>query len=161
MQTPLEERQSFLMLEGSARASRGACIPIIEEPNSPEYVPDIEDIPFTVTFTDVDTDYVDLPDVNLEFQPSARGGNVMYVELNEASTQNLREESSMETPITGVGHESEGCIEDVVEESIPQILGEEVAHPPSQELVLLPPEAASFPAPPLKNVQRLRTIHYV
>ena len=40
-------------------------------------------------------------------------------------------------------------------------LGEEFTCLPSQELVLLPPNAASFPAPQLKNVQRLRTIHYV
>ena len=39
--------------------------------------------------------------------------------------------------------------------------GEEVSHPPSQDLVLLPPETASFLAPLLKSVQRLWTIHYV
>lgn len=161
---PLEERQSLLMLEGNARASGGTCIPIIEEPNSPEYVHDIEEFPgFTVNCTDADRDCVELLDVNnLELEPSACGGSVVYVELNETSTQYVSEESSiMEIPIKGAGQDSEGCIEDAVEASNPQALGEEVAHPPSLELVLLPPETASFPAPPLKNVQRLRTIHYV
>lgn len=155
------------MLEGNARTSGGECIPIIEEPNSPEYVEDIEDHPFTMNRTHhVGTTYVELlPDVNPEFEPSAcgggGGGGVLYVDLNEPSTQNVSEESNMGIPIKGAGQESEGCIEDVVEESIMRVLDEEVSHPPSQDLVLLPPEAASFPAPLLKSVQRLRTIHYV
>lgn len=147
------------MLEGNARASEGECIPIIEEPNSPAYVEDIEDTPVTVTMNraDVGTAYVELP----EFEPSAYGSSLVYVELNETSIQNVSEESNMGIPIKGAGQESEGCIEDVVEESIMRVLNEEASHAPSQELVLLPPEAASVPAPLLKSVQRLRTIHYV
>lgn len=32
---------------------------------------------------------------------------------------------------------------------------------PSKEVVLLPPEAAFLPVPKLKNIERLRTVHYV
>lgn len=32
---------------------------------------------------------------------------------------------------------------------------------PSREVVILPPEAASIPVPKLKNIERLRTVHYV
>ena len=63
MRVPLEERRSILMLEGNARASGGECIPIIEEPNSLEYVEDIEDTPVTMSHSDVGTTYnVELPD---------------------------------------------------------------------------------------------------
>lgn len=130
-------------------------MPIIEEPNSPEYhVQDIEDTPFTVNCTDVDTDFVDLRDGILELEPSPSPSPCcdMYIELNETPTENVREGFNVEIPVL----ESEVCIEDDVEEIIPL-----VAHAPSQELVLLRPEVASFPAPQLKNVQRLRTIHYV
>lgn len=34
-------------------------------------------------------------------------------------------------------------------------------HLPSQELILLPPQSSLAPAPKLKNVQRLRTVHFV
>lgn len=137
----------------------GECVPIIEEPNSPEYIHDIEDIPFPLNCADEEIEYVELTEFNVEAEPSdCGGGGFVYVELNEPATQNGSEEFSMEIPIV---QESEGCIEDVVEEVIPPVVGEEVAHPPSQELVLLAPAAASFPAPPLKSVLRLRTIHYV
>ncbi|CAK9276242.1 unnamed protein product [Sphagnum jensenii] len=42
-----------------------------------------------------------------------------------------------------------------------KVLVPDVTPPPSQELVLLPPEAASIPVPKLKNIGRLRTVHYV
>jgi len=32
---------------------------------------------------------------------------------------------------------------------------------PSREVIILPPEAASIPVPKLKNIERLRTVHYV
>jgi hypothetical protein len=42
-----------------------------------------------------------------------------------------------------------------------QVLVPDVVVLPSQELMLLPPEAASKPMPKLKNIGRLQTIHYV
>jgi hypothetical protein len=42
-----------------------------------------------------------------------------------------------------------------------KVLVPDVTPPPSQELVLLPPKAASIPVPKLKNIGRLRTVHYV
>jgi hypothetical protein len=157
MQTSLEERQRLLMLEGNARETGGACVPIIEEPNSPEYIQDIEDISFTEG-----TDSVELVEENIDLEPSARGGgSMLYVELNQTSAQHMSQEFCMGSPSKGAQQEPEGCVEGVMEELMPQVPSEEVAFPYSQELVLLPPEAASFPAPQLKNVQRLRTIHYV
>lgn len=170
MQPPLERRQSLLMFGDQARASsQGACIPIIEEPNSPEYVHDIEDAPFTENCTNVETSCVKLSDVDPDLEPSLCPSDslsmfdkpMVYVDLNETPTQDS-EESRLEKTTDNAVQKSEVSIEDVVDEAIPQSpLGEQVAHLPSQELVLVPPEVASFPAPPLKNVQRLRTIHYV
>lgn len=157
MQTSLDERQRLLMLEGNARESGGACVPIIEEPNSPEYIQDIEDIPFTEG-----TDSVEVVEENIDLEPSARGGgSMLYVELNQTSVQHVSQEFCMDSPSKGAQQEPDGCIEAVVEELTPQVPSEEVAFPNSRELVLLPPQAASYPAPQLKNVQRLRTIHYV
>ncbi|KAG0612102.1 hypothetical protein M758_6G001700 [Ceratodon purpureus] len=169
MQPPLERRQSTLMFGDQVRASsQGACIPIIEEPNSPEYMHDIEDIALTENCTNVETSCV-LSDVDPDLEPSLcpRGSLSMFdkpmvhVDLNETSTQD-NEEFIVENMTDDAVQETEMSIEDVVDEAILQsALGDQIAHLPSQELVLVPPEVASFPAPPLKNVQRLRTIHYV
>lgn len=47
-----------------------------------------------------------------------------------------------------------------IEEEI-EVVTDEFKHLPSQELILLPPQASLAPAPKLKNVQRLRTVHFV
>lgn len=134
MQTSLDERQRLLMLEGNARESGGACVPIIEEPNSPEYIQDIEDIPFTEG-----TDSVEVVEENIDLEPSARGGgSMLYVELNQTSVQHVSQEFCMDSPSKGAQQEPDGCIEAVVEELTPQVPSEEVAFPNSRELVLLP-----------------------
>ena len=46
---------------------------------------------------------MELLDGNPEFEPSACGGSVLYVELNETSTQNGSEESDRGIPVQGAG----------------------------------------------------------
>jgi len=41
------------------------------------------------------------------------------------------------------------------------VVTDDFKHLPSQELILLPPQSSLAPAPKLKNVQRLRTVHFV
>jgi hypothetical protein len=146
MQPPLERRRLLILGDQVARApsSQGPCIPIIEVPNSPERVQDIEDAPFTETCTNMENGYVKLSDADLEPSPyrsdslSLFEKPVVYVDLNETSTQES-EESRIHVPMAeDAVQETEGCFEDVVEEAIPQSpLGEEFARLPSQELVLL------------------------
>ena len=54
----------------------------------------------------------------------------------------------------------ENTLEVTIEEET-EVVTEVFKHLPSQELILLPPHASLAPAPKLKNVQRLRTVHFV
>ena len=159
------------MLGDQARgAFQGACIPIIEEPSSPEHVADIEDAPGSEDCTNGGIGDIELVEVDPDIEPSPGrsdsltmlGNQLMYVEVNETPTPASADVGG-ETRTEDAVQETEVSIEDVVEEAMPQsaALSEEVARLPSKELVLMPPAAASFPAPLLRTVERLRTIHYV
>jgi hypothetical protein len=88
----------------------------------------------TLTFTGMDSSKQDL-------SPKSTIMTIVDVQLgtSETSLQNLPTNSS----------------------SSSKVLVPNVTPPSSQELVLLPPEAASIPVPKLKNIGRLRTVHYV
>lgn len=177
----VEETPSLLTSGEADGPYRGACIPIIEEPCSPEpdCVQDIEDVGIIANYNN-----------NFALQESNRNaklstsdnvavsgicGDGMYMHLssNDTLTQNIclgeekeagedgddsEEICCKRVALKAALHEAEVTI---TEECVPQLVSQELAYPPSQELILLPPYAASFPAPLLKSVQRLRTIHYV
>jgi hypothetical protein len=88
----------------------------------------------TLTFTGMDSSKQDL-------SPKSTIMTIVDVQLgtSETSLQNLPTNSSTSS----------------------KVLVPDVTPPPSQELVLLPLEAASIPVPKLKNIGRLRTVHYV
>ncbi|CAK9238588.1 unnamed protein product [Sphagnum troendelagicum] len=70
----------------------------------------------------------------------------------------LPEETTIITVVEMQVDSSETCLQNPPASSSSQVI---IPDAPSQELVLLPPEAASIPVPKLKNVGRLRTVHYV
>ncbi len=70
----------------------------------------------------------------------------------------LLEETTIMTVVEMQVDSSETCLQNPPASSSSQVV---IPDAPSQELVLLPPEAASIPVPKLKNVGRLRTVHYV
>ncbi len=81
----------------------------------------------------------------------------------QIATDNLKpdhlpEETTIMTVVEMQVDSSEMCLQNPPASSSSQVV---IPDAPSQELVLLPPEAASIPVPKLKNVGRLRTVHYV
>ncbi|CAK9237622.1 unnamed protein product [Sphagnum troendelagicum] len=70
----------------------------------------------------------------------------------------LPEETTIMTVVEMQVDSSETCLQNPPASSSSQVI---IPDALSQELVLLPPEAASIPVPKLKNVGRLRTVHYV
>ncbi len=83
--------------------------------------------------------------------------------LQQIATDNLKPghlpgETTIMTVVEMQVDSSETCLQNPPASSSSQVV---IPDAPSQELVLLPPEAASIPVPKLKNVGRLRTVHYV
>lgn len=137
----------------------GECVFIIEELNLLEYIYDIEDILFFLNCVDEEIEYVEFIEFNVEVEfLDCGGGGFVYVELNELVIQNGSEEFSMEILIV---QESEGCIEDVVEEVILLVVGEEVVYFFLQEFVLLVFVVVFFFVFLFKSVLCLWIIYYV
>lgn len=194
------------------------CIPIIEEPRSPEpstdcsildiSIPDIEEVPFHIDNNSSAETHMcrssgfsliieelrsildrtesslklnnDLePDGLLESLPtSIDQGNLPVVEFEENEEvieSNMNQMATLEN-IAVAPDNAEVIIEEFMNLSTStadmalentQVTIEEWAvtddfrHLPSQELILLPPQSSLAPAPKLKNIQRLRTVHFV
>lgn len=165
------------------------CQPIIEEPMTPESEADmtdcdIEDDPFSVEEVEV-VSAIEL------YRPEIQGQQDMHQqnnpnrccnlsttlselenvhEMDMADSETLAQEEaqpkvvrfgasggqSLESAQVVVDCEGEGGGFNVLTRAA--VLFSDA---PSQEVVLLPPEAASIPVPKLKNIERLRTVHYV
>lgn len=153
------------------------CVPIIEEPSSPDttiidVVHDIEDYPFHIQLDDftesVQThdvmirmpEHIGLLDLNVEPElPTPYSNNLPAP--GWSVTEKIDPELNVDQPSIGWKLEAmkstDVIIEDLPDESVSQI----PALIPSQELILLPPQGHISPAPQLKSIQRLRTVHYV
>lgn len=161
------------------------CVPIIEEPTTPDTViidvdRDIEDYPFHTRLDDF-TESVQTYDVNKMIRiPECMGLLDLNVEPESptpnnlsAPTWNVTEEKidpELHAGQPSIGWELEAIrstdviIEDLPDEPVSQIRvdGLVPALTPSRELILLPPQVGnSSPVPQLKSIQRLRTVHYV
>lgn len=169
----------------TSRAVSQYCEPIVEEPMTPESEADvsdydIEDYPFAVEVEEElkmyiqDTNagqvgqQVDIPNCCNVSNPSVTVTDSEPVQevnmedwgsllLNSQTSQfDLIQDNTQNTTITVV--ETEENLETSGVSQSTEVL---VQNAPSQELVLLPPEAASILVPKLKNIGRLRTVHYV
>jgi hypothetical protein len=200
--------------------NENSCIPIIEEPRSPEphtdnsipnssipdiEISDIEEVPFHIdcntrgdsaeiqieppsgfsfiigelrsildlkeTSLDVSSDpeFVFPPSNSIyQLQPEFmeyEEEEAMELDINESTeaflgnTRVIIEEAidlHVDTVVMAVENTHEVTIEEEIE-----VVTDDFKHLPSQELILLPPQASLAPAPKLKNVQRLRTVHFV
>jgi hypothetical protein len=154
------------------------CIPIIEEPQSPEpnpdSIPDIEELPFNIgnsssRFSEIIGELCAIVDVkktllDLNCEP-APDTFVLPLTDTEVLKPQVLETNMHKVPTVGNGTEvalERTQVEGGLEEPLSQGVADEfINHIPSHELILLPPQAPLAPAPKLKNVQRLRTVHYV
>jgi hypothetical protein len=160
------------------------CVPIIEEPSSPEttiidVVHDIEDYPFHVQLDDfsepVQThdvmirmpECMGLLDLNVEPELPTPDSNNLSAPTWSVMEEKIDPELTVDQPSIGWKLEAvkstDVIIEDLPDEPVSQIRvdGLVPALIPSQELILLPPQGHIPPAPQLKSIQRLRTVHYV
>lgn len=174
-----------------------SCIPIIEEPRSPEpntrdmSIPDIEELPLDSLDCDTRAE-VSVEIVSIFPSGSAAGSFVtgvlcMNLDLNRVpepdiyvlpatvdAVVNLEKRGmdhvNMKTVAT-VKNNTQAALENItqatIEDDVEVLPGSQAGvpddfkHLPSQELILLPPQASLAPAPKLKNIQRLRTVHFV
>lgn len=82
-------------------------------------------------------------------------GGVDHVSMKTVPTMRHYKDTTLENIIT-----LEAAVEDDVQ-VLPGGVPDDFQHLPSQELILLPPQASLAPAPKLKSIQRLRTVHFV
>ena len=196
-----------------------SCIPIIEEPHSPEPytessirnssifgndILDIEEVPFHIdhdtrcvpaetqieppsgfsfiigelrslldikeTSLDKELDEFASPPPSsidqLQRQVVEYEEEPMELDINKTTgvffknTQVIIEEAIVSNANTVVMPVENASQEVTIEEDM-EAATDDFKHLPSQELILLPPHASLAPAPKLKNVQRLRTVHFV
>lgn len=170
-----------------------SCIPIIEEPRSPEpnpdSIPDIEELPFNVEFDtirrllEIDSgspssgfsevtgelcSFLDLKQTLLDLNCEPKPDTVVLPPVDTEMLQpQVLEMNMKKVPTAGNCTEVDlertvVTVEDGEEEPASQgVTDEYTNHIPSQELILVPPQPYLAPAPKLKNVQRLRTVHFV
>lgn len=167
------------------------CQPIVEEPMTPESSEadaedcDIEDYPFSVEEVEEDSN------MNLYIEEKSTGQIEQQVEIpNCCSTSDLSVTISESEPVQEMIMEDWGGLAMPSQTSHSQLNSEQDSSPntaikivesevdpespsvtqstavlipdaPSQELVLVNPENAHIPVPKLKNIGRLRTVHYV
>jgi hypothetical protein len=143
------------------------CQPIIEEPESEADMSDcdIEDYPFSVE--EITHDSI----LELYTQES-QGRREMHDDPNRCCRLNLSttlSESEVVQEMDMADSETHAQDEAMVVDrggergNINVLTRAPVlfSDAPSREVVVLPPEAASIPVPKLKNIERLRTVHYV
>lgn len=170
-----EETQIISSRQIDPSLCKEQCIPIIEEPTTPETaaVHDIEDFPYPLEINDVQ--YLDPVFPTLANQPTLEQDAdstsespvtdqqlllPQVVELEEALKCDMHLEVA--TDITDVSpRDTEITVQDVFDEILSTEVEVAGSCLRSQELILLPPQASYTPTPQLKRVQRLRTIHYV
>lgn len=148
------------------------CQPIIEEPMTPESEADmsefdIEDYPFSVEEIAHET-MMDLFIQEIQGRQEVHHPDRSYKSnISESETVQEMDVVELETPahvpeVVKSEHMMVDCKEELKNEltnptqAISLFIDE-----PSKEVVLLPPEAAFLPVPKLKNIERLRTVHYV
>lgn len=175
------ETPQFLPVELGA-GSGGSCNPIIEEPSTPEEthlvddtLPDIEDGPGSF-YIELGTKSPQVSD-SISYLNKSRltmdhkvghvdlnthqllGTGVAMLDMEASPSDNLNVAKVMDSVKARQMDSNMGMtIENVAEEPTSQVALSEFQ---SQELILLPPQAAYIPVPQLKNIQRLRTVHYV
>lgn len=180
----------LLSIQHSTR-SEDPCVPIIEEPGSPERrtdcnisIPDIEDVPSHLAYDSPSSGFsliieeqiysvVDreesLHSFDLELEPAEILESLpVVVEYEDVMGTTMNKMATAVAP-----DNAEVVIEEFMDLSLNAsaitredkteewVVTDDFKHLPSQELILLPPHSSLAPAPKLKNIQRLRTVHYV
>lgn len=178
----------------------GSCIPIIEEPSTPEQscaemvtdhpLPDIEDVPFREHIENLSAETVSLsskdeegqlvvqitPKPILAVESDAFKAELlklkadldmdnddvpMLMDTSFSLSQTITQNETTRPPSVIELDDGDIVINELVESTIILQSSEDSNIIPSQELILLPPHACRLPAPELKNIHRLRTVHYV
>ncbi len=178
----------------------GSCIPIIEEPSTPEQscaemvtdhpLPDIEDVPFREHIENLSAETVSLfskdvegqlvvqitPKPILAVESDAFKAELlklkadldmdnddvpMLMDTSFSLSQTITQNETTRPPSVIELDDGDIMINELVESTTILQSSEDSNIIPSQELILLPPHACRLPAPELKNIHRLRTVHYV
>lgn len=178
----------------------GSCIPIIEEPSTPEQscaemvtdhpLPDIEDVPFREHIENLSAETVSLfskdvegqlvvqitPKPILAVESDAFKAELlklkadldmdnddvpMLMDTSFSLSQTITQNETTRPPSVIELDDGDIMINELVESTTILQSSEDSNIIPSQELILLPPHACCLPAPELKNIHRLRTVHYV
>ncbi len=173
----------------------GSCIPIIEEPSTPEMVtdhplPDIEDVPFREHIENLSAETASLfskdeegqlvvqitPKPILAVESDAFKAELlklkadldmdnddvpMLIDTSFSLSQTITQNETTKPPSVIELDDGDIMIDELVESTTILQSSEDSNIIPSQELILLPPHACRLPAPELKNIHRLRTVHYV
>ncbi len=177
----------------------GSCIPIIEEPSTPEQscaemvtdhlLPDIEDVPFREHIENLSAETASLfskdeeelvvqitPKPILAVESDAFKAELlklkadldmdnddvpMLMDTSFSLSQTITQNETTKPPSVIELDDGDIMINELVESTTILQSSEDSNIIPSQELILLPPHACRLPAPELKNIHRLRTVHYV
>ncbi|KAH9562566.1 hypothetical protein CY35_05G078200 [Sphagnum magellanicum] len=178
----------------------GSCIPIIEEPSTPEQscaemvtdhpLPDIEDVLFREHIENLSAETASLfskdeegqlvvqitPKPILAVESDAFKAELlklkadldmdnddvpMLIDTSLSLSQTITQNETTKPPSVIELDDGDIMIDELVESTTILQSSEDSNIIPSQELILLPPHACRLPAPELKNIHRLRTVHYV
>jgi hypothetical protein len=85
----------------------------------------------------------------------------MLIDTSLSLSQTITQNETTKPPSVIELDDGDIMIDELVESTTILQSSEDSNIIPSQELILLPPHACRLPAPELKNIHRLRTVHYV